>query len=303
MENLHDSIVNSSHFQKFQVDDLLFVELTCVTNEIRSEIWSHTNYFAYVLGGKKMWKTFKNEYLIKNRDLIFVKKGATSVYQYFEDQFYVLFVFVPDDFIAKVIKKHAATSKSMKPVLKEESDNVIVLNPNEIFSTYFDSLLLYFRQPNPPAKALLSAKLEELILSIVHYGTNPEITQYFSEVCSNENLSMQHVMESNFHKNLSLREFARLCAKSLSVFKRDFSILYGSSPGRWLTEKRLEYSKYLLEISTKEIDEIIEESGFANMSHYIRAFRERFGITPYQFRKAEQRSQPHSLNHTISDPR
>ena len=302
MENLHDSIVNSSHFQKFQVDDLLFVELTCVTNDIRSEIWSHTNYFAYVLGGKKMWKTLKNEYLIKNRDLIFVKKGAMSVYQYFEDQFYVLLVFIPDDFIAKVIKKHGVTSKSLKPVLREETDNVIMLNPNEIFSAYFDSLLLYFRQPNPPAKSLLSTKLEELILSMVHYGTNPEIAHYFSEVCSNENLSMQHVMEANFHKKLSLSEFARLCARSLSGFKRDFSNLYGSSPGRWLTEKRLEYSKYLLETTSKNIDEIIEESGFANMSHYIRAFKEKFGITPYQFRKTEQRSQVHSLNHTISNP-
>ena len=39
--------------------------------------------------------------------------------------------------------------------------------------------------------------------------------------------------------------------------------------------------------TSKNIDEIIEESGFANMSHYIRAFKEKFGITPYQFRKTE----------------
>lgn len=299
MVNLHDFIVQSKHYQKFEVDDLLFVEYTCLVNDSRSEIWSHTNYFAYVLGGKKMWKTSKNEYLIKNKDLIFVKKGATSVYQYFEDQFYVLFVFIPDDFITKVIKKHGARSKSTKTILKEETDNVIVLNPNEIFSNYFDSLLLYFRQHDPPAKALLTTKLEELILSMLHYGTNLEITHYFNEVCSNASLSMQQVMETNFHKNLSQREFARLCARSLSAFKRDFTNLYRNSPGRWLTEKRLEYSKYLLEITHMDIDEIIVESGFANMSHFIRVFKEKFGITPYQFRKTEQRRHVGSLNQAI----
>ena len=294
MVNLHDFIVKSNQFRKFEVADLLFVEYTCLVDESRSEIWSHTNYFAFVLGGKKMWKTSKNEHMIKNRDLIFVKKGATSVYQYFEEKFYVLFVFIPDNFIVDVIKKHGIKSRKVKLPSMEEIDKVIVLNPNEIFSAYFDSLLLYFQQANPPSTELLNTKLEELILSILQYGTNPELTQYFSEVCSNANLSMQQVMETNFHKNLSLREFARLCARSLSVFKRDFSTLYGSSPGKWLTEKRLEYSKYLLEITAKDIDEVILESGFTNMSHYIRVFKERFGITPFQFRKSEQQMNIHS---------
>lgn len=293
MVNLHDFISSSRHFRKFEVDDLLFVEYTCLVNDIRSEIWSHTNYFAYVLGGQKMWKTSKNEYLVKNRDLIFVKKGATSVFQYFEEKFYVLFVFIPDEFINNVIRKHRVKSRSIKVSVKEEDDKVIKLNTSEIFSTYFESLFLYFQQPNPPHKGLLCTKLEELILTILHYGTNPELTHYFSEVCSNASLSMKQVMDSNFHKNLSLHEFARLCAKSLSVFKRDFSNLYGSSPGKWLTERRLMYSKSLLEVTSKDIDEVIMESGFTNMSHYIRIFKERFGMTPLQFRKADQQMNIH----------
>jgi AraC-like DNA-binding protein len=288
MINLHDFISGSNHFRKFEVDDLLFVEYTCLVDDSRSEIWSHTNYFAFVLNGKKMWKTLKNEYLIKSEDLIFVKKGATCVYQYFEEKFYVLFVFIPDDFINWVVKKHLVKSLPVKRSATEETDKVIVLDPNEIFTAYFHSLLLYFRQPAPPSKALLKTKLEELILSMLYYGSNQELAHYFKEVCSNANLSMQEVMESNFHKKLSLNEFARLCARSLSVFKRDFSSQYGSSPGKWLTEKRLEYSRYLLEITGKDIEEVVLESGFTNRSHFIRVFKEKFGVTPLQFRKTEQ---------------
>lgn len=295
MVNLPDFVSTSNHFRKFEVDDLLFVEYTCLADDIKSEIWSHTNYFAYVTGGQKMWKTSKNEYLVKDGDLIFVKKGATCVYQYFEAKFYVLFVFIPDNFIADVIKKHGIKSRGARWKPINETDKVILLESNEIFSTYFNSLLSYFRQSNPPSKALLNTKLEELILSIVHYGTDSQLAHYFGEVCGNTNLSMQLVMESNFNKNLSLREFARLCAKSLSAFKRDFFSLYGNSPGRWLTEKRLEYSKYLLEITADDIEEIIIESGFTNMSHYVRVFKEKFGITPLQYRKAEQHLNVHSF--------
>ena len=288
MVNLPDYILSSGQFRKFELDNLLFVEYTCLVDDNRSEIWSHSNYFAFVLGGKKMWKTTKNEYFVKSRDLIFVKKGATSVYQYFDEKFYVLFVFIPDDFVANVIKKHGIKTKRDKRLLLSDADKVIVLDPSEIFTTYFDSLLSYFRQPFPPSRALLNTKLEELILSIFQYGTSPELCHYFQEVCSNSNVSLQHVMESNFNKNLSLREFARLCARSLSAFKRDFFNLYGNSPGRWLTEKRLEYSKYLLDITGNDIEEIVTESGFTNVSHYIHVFKEKFGITPLQYRKAEQ---------------
>jgi AraC-like DNA-binding protein len=285
MINLHDYISNEKNVQKFKVDELLFVEYTCLVDDPRSEVWSHTNYFAYVLGGKKMWKTFKAEYITKSRDLIFVKKGATSIYQYFEQKFSVLFIFLPDEFINSVIKKHGVRCRPTTLSSAEESDKVIVLNPNGIYEAYFESLLVYFQQPTPPAKALLVTRLEELILNVIFYGNNVQLTNYFNEVCSNGRMSMQYVMESNFRKNLSLPEFARLCAKSLSVFKRDFTNVYGSSPGKWLTEKRLEYGKYLLEVTDSDIEEIIQESGFANMSHFIRVFKDRFGVTPLQFRK------------------
>jgi AraC-like DNA-binding protein len=232
-----------------------------------------------------MWKTFKGEYITESHDLIFVKKGATSVYQYFDQEFSVLFIFVSDEFIKNVITKHGIRCRPIKSPSICDTDKVIILGSNDIFQAYFESLALYFQQPTPPGKALLITRLEELILNVISYGNNSELTQYFNEVCGNAALSMQYIMESNFQQNLSLAEFARLCAKSLSVFKRDFRSVYGSSPGKWLTEKRLEYSKYLLEVTNNDLEEVSHECGFANMSHFIRVFKERFGVTPLQFRK------------------
>ena len=90
-------------------------------------------------------------------------------------------------------------------------------------------------------------------------------------------------MEANFFSNLSLDEFARLCARSLSAFKREFKNIFQTTPGKWLQEKRHEYSRYLLEISAFSIDEICEVSGFENRSHFIRVFKGKYGLTPGKF--------------------
>jgi len=86
-------------------------------------------------------------------------------------------------------------------------------------------------------------------------------------------------MEANFFINLSLVEFARLCGRSLSAFKAEFKNIFQITPGKWLLEKRLEYSRYMLETSPMSIDEICMVSGFENRSHFNRAFKSKYHET------------------------
>jgi AraC-like DNA-binding protein len=86
---------------------------------------------------------------------------------------------------------------------------------------------------------------------------------------------------------MSLEEYARLCGRSLSTFKNDFSDLFKTSPGKWLIEKRLEYGKFLLETTDKSISEIAFESGFKNQSHFTRSFKESYDNSPLKFRTAQ----------------
>lgn len=84
-------------------------------------------------------------------------------------------------------------------------------------------------------------------------------------------------MEDNYCFNLSLDEYARLGNRSLSSFKRDFEKPYKSTPGKWLMEKRLNYSLHLLTNMGKTVGEASFESGFENAAHFSNAFRKRFG--------------------------
>jgi transcriptional regulator GlxA family with amidase domain len=107
-------------------------------------------------------------------------------------------------------------------------------------------------------------------------------------------------MEANFSSNLSLNEFARLCARSVSAFKQEFKSIINMSPGRWLLSKRLEYGRYLLGTTDSSLDEICSASGFENTSHFIRVFKEKFGITPHKFKLKENNHPQESQNNRLA---
>jgi AraC-like DNA-binding protein len=97
-------------------------------------------------------------------------------------------------------------------------------------------------------------------------------------------IDIEKVMSENFLYNLKVKEFAKLCGRSLSAFKRDFKRIYNTSPSKWIKSKRLEHAKTLLIESELNINQICYDCGFINSSHFIRSFKEKYNLPPHQFR-------------------
>ncbi len=284
MVNLQDYILNSKLFKTFRVDDLLFVQYQCLVSDQQADIWAHHNYLAYVVGGEKKWKTRQHEYRVGSGDALYVQRGAHSVYQYFTEQFMVLFIFLPDEFMQEVMTKYPNVAR-VNPTTSQEVDTVIPLSLNEVLEAYFNSLMAYFTQPKPPAKALLRLKMEELILSLLSQPDNALFKQYLCMLGQSQKRDLESLMKANFTQPLSLEEFARLTNRSLSSFQRDFKTVFQTTPGQWLIRERLKYSRFLLETTDKTVMDIIEESGFKNRSHFSKIFKQQFGVTARQFRE------------------
>ncbi|HTE28024.1 helix-turn-helix domain-containing protein [Flavitalea sp.] len=280
MINIQDYIKNTNLFKKFEVDDLLFIEIICPVEEDAqaNNLWWDSNFFSYAIAGEMVLKTLEREYVFKAGDCIFAKKGSIlSAQHVIQEDFCELRVFVPDQFIKSVFQKHQI------PVIGDsdiKTDSVIPIGKDEVLDIYFHSLLTYFRQGIPPSVTLLKLKFEELVVTILSNQIHRPLKCFFSELCKLEKPSIKEIMEANFFSNLSLDEFARLCARSLSVFKDEFRNIFQTTPGKWLLEKRLEYSRYLLEATNLSIDEVCAVSGFENRSHFNRVFKGRYGWTP-----------------------
>jgi AraC-like DNA-binding protein len=288
MDNIQDFIANESLVKKIKVDELLFAEFKCPHDEGHSSLWWHNNFFAHILSGKTVLKTPRQEYTLTSGDSFFAKKGSVISENFIHEDFCELLIFMPDDFIKTVIKKYNLPLNTAEP--NETGDTIMPLVNDAVLVTYFQSLFTHFHQAEPPTGALLKLKFEELLINILSKNNHLRLKYYFGEVCRSVKPSIKEIMEGNFFSNLSLDEFARLCARSLSSFKKEFSMLYHTTPGKWLHEKRLEYSRFLLETTDHTLDEICAESGFENRSHFNRVFKNKHGLSPARFR-VHQRSQ------------
>jgi AraC-like DNA-binding protein len=156
-----------------------------------------------------------------------------------------------------------------------------VLDADEALSNVFTSMYAYFAKTHQPDDALLELKFRELILTLAENPLNADLHAYFSSLLKEpQSAHLQQIMDDNFCFNLSLDEYATLCNRSLSAFKRDFQKLFHTTPGKWLMEKRLHHAHRLLMHQNKTVSEAAFESGFQNSSHFTRSFKQRFGVLP-----------------------
>lgn len=268
---------NPGQSRQLRCGESLFTIFNCPLNKKMADAWSHYNYIVYVMQGRKVWHTAQGSYDLKEGSCVFVRKGACIMEQFFDSGFCLILFFVPDDFIYNVL-----TSKST-PLFRsaKQFDPVIPIDSNPAIKAFYQSMISFFEAVREPDPAILELKFRELILTIADNPVNDELLSYFCSLLRKpHNVSLRQVMEDNFCFNLKLEEFAKLSSRSLSAFKRDFERMYHTTPGRWLMEKRLSHTMHLLTNIGKTVSETAFESGFKNTSHFSRAFRQRFGISP-----------------------
>ena len=284
MLNTYDTIRESLYFNKFTVGELLFVEYKCPIDQDVAGIWTPMDYFVHVLSGKKTWRTTDGTWTAEKGQTLFFKKGASIIYQDFRNDFCVMSFYVSDDFIREVVREVSGQLSGRDPgePLRETTTKV---EGDLTLATYFQSMLAYFTGTAKPAETLLRLKLKELIVSILLGGKNAALAAYFQSLLRSDAPPLQQIMETNFCYNLSLEDFARLTHRSLSTFKRDFHKYYRQPPGKWLLEKRLEYSALLLKNPAFNISQVAWDCGFEDLSHFSRAFKNKFGTSPAQYRK------------------
>jgi AraC family transcriptional regulator len=93
------------------------------------------------------------------------------------------------------------------------------------------------------------------------------------------------LMTSDLSDDLSLETLAQESGYSRAHFLRMFRVATGSTPHRYLRERRLEYARDQLMSGGDSITEIAHAAGFSSHSHLTKLFHERFGATPSEFRR------------------
>ncbi len=85
---------------------------------------------------------------------------------------------------------------------------------------------------------------------------------------------------THYAEPLTVDDLARQVALSPSAFSRLFREVTGRTPYQFLKEYRLGCARELLLDGRSSVAEVSRRVGYANVSHFIREFRARYGMTP-----------------------
>jgi AraC-like DNA-binding protein len=154
------------------------------------------------------------------------------------------------------------------------------LKTHKLWATFFQSLQPYVDMQHTLPEDLCNVKQQEAI-GILR-TLCPGIDHQLSNFSMPGKIDLEAFMQENYLFNLPLQRFAYLSGRSISTFKRDFFRIFQMTPQRWLTRKKLDLARYLIESRKIKPSQAFIDAGFENLSHFSRAFKKEFGHTPRQ---------------------
>ncbi|MDJ0654739.1 MAG: AraC family transcriptional regulator [Xanthomonadales bacterium] len=92
-------------------------------------------------------------------------------------------------------------------------------------------------------------------------------------------------IEDNFDSPICLDDMAASAFMSSAHFLRQFKQQFSITPYQYLTHCRLQAAQKLLRNTEIAITDVVFASGFGNRSAFSRLFKERYGVSPMEFRR------------------
>ena len=188
------------------------------------------------------------------------------------------------------------------PALKEEFPNLRV-TPN-LFEIDGDRLtcsggissldLMYAVIAARHGQELAIAVSEWFLHTNVRQGDGPQrMSLRFRYSISNPKLlKVLEAMERRVEEPASREELARLVGVSVRQLERLFHDHLGQTLGAHYLEIRLQRARTLLQQTTMLVLEIAVATGFVSVTHFSRAYRDRFGHPPTGERRKSERRAP-----------
>jgi AraC-like DNA-binding protein len=285
MVNLFETIKeHPAYFKQLACKVLLCTHFDCPVENALQSLYSEHNFIVYVFKGRRVLFQPGHTYEMTEGKCIFSKKGGWMSQRETEEGWSVMVFFLPDSFLQEFFKEYQSYFPP-GPGHKQANSQMISLKVNETTKSFFHAMLPYFVQTPCPPETLLELKFRELLFNLLINPENKNFLYQLRTIADAHSQSLSEIMDANFVYNLPLKDFAKLAHLSLSSFKREFKKVFKTTPAKWLMQKRLDYASLLIGTSSKSINDIAFESGFENNSHFSRVFRDRFGVSPLQYKK------------------
>jgi AraC family transcriptional regulator, exoenzyme S synthesis regulatory protein ExsA len=292
------SLIHAGEFQSLKIQDMTFVAYRNQDPPLKNEVFFEEHAVIFVLEGEKKFVSPTQTIHVRKGHIVFIRRGYylmqetidsnyRSLVFFFNEKLLKEFVGLHLEIIAPPAPRGGASSSNLEsdfvskvPPLGAGGAALLVFEITESLNKFTESIFPYFHYETPYLNHFLRLKLQELLLHILEIDASGQFQSILFSLYKGEKIDLEYLMNSYYLKPLSLEELSRLSGRSLSAFKRDFQEQFNTSPALWIKNKRLEYANLQLGKTDKNVSEISMEIGYESVSHFIKAYKEKFGQTP-----------------------
>lgn len=148
-----------------------------------------------------------------------------------------------------------------------KSDDIAVSNTNEA------NINAQFETKMTLIKFIQKMWQNGLILENAANGTNTTEKEMITYI------------RQNYTREISLQEFGMQFHLSEKYISRYFKEHFHITLSQYINHLRLEHARQLLQESTVPVTEVALQSGYQNVSYFIRCFKKMYGVSPLKYRK------------------
>ena len=236
---------------------------------------------VYIKAGKEVITTSRNEsFEVGPGEMIYLPKGLNLYSDYIHkgSGLNAFLLFIGSDILTKFL----ATGYTPQTMILNE-DAIFKMDADHAIHEYFASLYsIYNSVNNPPG--LLQIKLLEILLLLDLYDSGRLRQSLLAVQKGSAKRNIKRMMDKYAISSLSAQQLAALSGRSISTFNREFKTLYGTTPKQWLIDRRITHAFTLLSREQWSVTDAALEVGYSNVSHFISAFKKKYGKTPYEIK-------------------
>jgi len=286
------SLIHAGEFQCLKIQDMTFVAYRNQDPPLKNEVFFEEHAVIFVLEGEKKFVSATHTIYVRKGNIVFIRRGYYLMQETIDTNYRSLVFFFNEKLLKEFVGQHLeivaptagrAFSSNLDakiPPLGDSGLGLLVFETTESLNKFAESIFPFFTLKTQYLNHFLRLKLQELLLQILEIDASGQFKNILFSLYKGEKVDLEYLMQSYYLKLLSLDELSRLSGRSLSAFKRDFQEKFDTSPAQWIKNKRLEYAGLQLENTHKNVSEISLEIGYESVSHFIKAFKEKFGRTP-----------------------
>lgn len=266
------------YFLAGKAADLHIHHYSSAQSRVRHKIVLSQNMICILLNGKKEIFGSHNPVTIGNDQIVLLTSGSVLMWESTSDNSGLesFLIFFSNRLLNEFCVKHNLDLSQRA----EKTEPVLAVKKDEFLLNFQASLKLLDEKR---FSSLHQTKLEELLVYLVASNRHQPVAAFIRKALTDSHGDkLRQVVVSNVQNALTIEELAFLCNMSTSTFQRHFTKVFNCTPGKYLTDRRMEKARELL-LLDKRPSEIFFDLRYQSLSSFSTEFKKHFGMSPKQF--------------------